>query len=86
MDIISGIRGIRILGNNYNFGWGYHYPHNHWAFHNHWSHWHGHYLGYYPTYFILMTIIACILWCSNNNNRTPEAFANRYVQEVKERP
>ena len=22
----------------------------------------------------------------NNNNRTPEAFANRYVQEVKERP
>ena len=42
MDIISGIRGMDPW-HNYNFGWGYHYPHNQWAFHNHWSHWHGHY-------------------------------------------
>ena len=44
-------------------------------------------LGYYPTYFNSYDNNSVYYGVrENNNNRTPEAFANRYVQEVKERP
>ena len=75
---------------NHNFGWGYHSQHNHWAYHNYWSYWHGHhygYYGYYPTYFNSYDNNSVYYGVrENNNNRTPEAFANRYIKEVKERP
>ena len=68
---------------NYHFGLGYHYPHHHWAYHNHWSYLH----GYYPTYFNSYDNNSVYYgFRENNNNRTPETFANRYIQEVKEQP
>ena len=75
---------------NYHFGWGHHYPYQQWAYHHHWSYWYGHYdsyYGYYPTYFNSYDNNSVYYGVrENNNNRTPEAFANRYIQEVKERP
>lgn len=77
---------------NYHFGWGHHYPHHHWGYHNHWSYWHGYHNGYYayghyPTYFNSYDNNSVYYGVrQNNNNRTPESFANRYVKEVKERP
>ncbi len=66
---------------NYHFGWGYNYLNHHWAYNNYWSYWN------YPTYFNSYDNNSVYYgFRENNNNRTPEEFANRYIQEVKERP
>ena len=49
---------------NYNFGWGYHFPHNHWPYHNYWSYWMGIIMvimAIIQPILILMIIIVCIM-------------------------
>ena len=71
---------------NYHFGWGYHNPFYHFGYHNNWSYWHTNH-AYFPTYFNSYDNNSVYYGVrENNNNRTSEAFANRYIQEVKERP
>jgi hypothetical protein len=71
---------------NYHFGWGD--PHHNPFYNSHWSYWHtDHYshFNYYPTYFNTYDNNSVYYGVRQNNNQaTPEAFANRYENEIKQ--